>query len=243
MRRARRLGTTLVRPLLKPYDFMPSSIENELGREMTLLKENDRSRGTMFGGNIVNSHASPPAILESLLVESDALDFRLASDTLTGSLLRVLAASKPAGKLLELGTGTGAGTAWLLDGMGPKSRLLSVDNDPLVLAVARQFLASDSRVEFRCEDAAALLVELPKASFDLIFADAWVGKYTHFDEALSLLRPGGCYVVDDMAPQNSWHDDHRARAIGLVAELASRSDFNVTEIAWSTGIVLAIRRG
>ena len=210
---------------------------------MTLLKENDRSRGTTFDGNMISSHASPPAVLQSLLVESESLDFRLASDTLTGSLLRILAASKPAGKLLELGTGTGVGTAWLLDGMGPDARLLSVDNDPSVTAVARQFLASDPRVEFRTEDAAALLVKLPKASFDLIFADAWVGKYTHLDEALFLLRPGGWYVVDDMTPQDCWHDNHRESAKALIADLASRSDLNITKIAWSTGIVLAVKRG
>jgi predicted O-methyltransferase YrrM len=43
--------------------------------------------------------------------------FTMASDVLTGSLLRTLAGSKPSGKFLELGTGTGLSTSWILDGM------------------------------------------------------------------------------------------------------------------------------
>jgi predicted O-methyltransferase YrrM len=41
------------------------------------------------------------------------LDFGMASDPLTGALLATLAASKPGGRFLELGTGTGGATAWL----------------------------------------------------------------------------------------------------------------------------------
>lgn len=36
-------------------------------------------------------------------------------------------------------------------------------------------------------------------AFDLIFADAWPGKFSHLDEALSLLSPGGFYVIDDLS--------------------------------------------
>src|SRR4051794_22116841 len=58
-----------------------------------------------------------PAMLAALFRENEQIGFQLASEQRTGVLLRVLAASKPGGHLLELGTGTGVGTAWLLDGM------------------------------------------------------------------------------------------------------------------------------
>lgn len=48
----------------------------------------------------------------------------------TGRLLRTLAAGKPGGRVLELGTGLGAGAAWLLAGMSADSMLLTVENDP-----------------------------------------------------------------------------------------------------------------
>lgn len=103
--------------------------------------------------------------------------------TQTGSLLRTLAASKPSGKFLEIGTGTGIGTAWLLAGMDQESSLISVENDKKFIDVAQRFLSADPRVTFRSEDAGNLIEALPPRSFDLIFADTWAGKYTHLNEA------------------------------------------------------------
>jgi predicted O-methyltransferase YrrM len=54
----------------------------------------------------------------------------MASEPLVGALLRTLVASKPAGRFLELGTGTGVATTWMLDGMDPASALTTVDTDP-----------------------------------------------------------------------------------------------------------------
>ena len=51
-----------------------------------------------------------------------------------------------AGRILEIGTGTGVGTAWLLDGMNATSRIISVDIDPQLQAVAREFLGDDPRL-------------------------------------------------------------------------------------------------
>lgn len=72
----------------------------------------------------------------------------MASEPQTGALLAALAASKPGGRLLEIGTGTGLGTAWLLSGMDADARLDTVDTDAGVVAVARRHLAADSRVTF-----------------------------------------------------------------------------------------------
>ncbi len=92
------------------------------------------------------TNLNPPAVLRDLLAVTQTMGFGLSSDALTGSLLRTLAASKPAGQLLELGTGTGAGACWLLDGMDAASRLHTVDVDEANVAVARQFLGNDKRI-------------------------------------------------------------------------------------------------
>src|SRR5438067_1197333 len=70
-----------------------------------------------------------PHSLEAIRRDTEQLGFTMASEPRTGSLLRTLAASKPGGRFLELGTGTGVGTAWLLDGMDATSCLESVDTD------------------------------------------------------------------------------------------------------------------
>lgn len=77
----------------------------------------------------------------------------MTSEPRTGSFLRTLAALKPGGRLLELGTGTGLGTAWHLDGMDATSTLDSVDRDPAVQAIARRHLGGDARITFHSEDA------------------------------------------------------------------------------------------
>jgi predicted O-methyltransferase YrrM len=81
-----------------------------------------------------------PHVLAAIQTDTDEIGFQLASERKTGSLLRALAASKPGGRFLELGTGTGVGTAWLLAGMDQHSRLVSVDIDPKVQGVAKRNL-------------------------------------------------------------------------------------------------------
>ena len=94
---------------------------------------------------------------------------------------------------------------------------------------------------FVTDDAAAILKRPSATNFDLVFADAWPGKYTHLDDALARLRPGGVYVVDDMLARPDWSTEHRALAAGLGAELHRRPDLVVTALAWSTGMILAVK--
>jgi predicted O-methyltransferase YrrM len=183
----------------------------------------------------------PPAQLEAIERETVAIGFGMASDRQTGALLRTLAASKPKSTFLELGTGTGLSTAWLLDGMSRCSTLLSVDSDVRVIEVARRHLRGDGRVTFYCEDGAEFLMGLEGRQFDLIFADTWPGKYDHLDEALRLLGAGGLYVIDDMLPQPNWPEGHGDKVERLLADLDARPDLTLVRLNWSTGIVIATK--
>src|SRR5678815_6119361 len=98
----------------------------------------------------------PPAVT-GILNATRMLGFNMASEPKVGALLATLAASKPAGRFLELGTGTGHGTAWLLSGMDPASILDAVDTDADVVAVAQRYLATDTRVRFYVMDGAEFL--------------------------------------------------------------------------------------
>jgi predicted O-methyltransferase YrrM len=188
------------------------------------------------------ANLNPPSILEDVIQATKQTGFKLASEPQTGSLLRTLAASKPSGTFLEIGTGTGIGTAWLLAGMDQESSLISVENDKKFIEIAQRFLSSDPRVTFRNEDAEKLIEALPPRSFDLIFADTWAGKYTHLNGALGLLKPGGMYVIDDMLPQPTWQDDHAPKVARLIADLESRSDLTITNLNWASGIIIAAKK-
>jgi len=182
-----------------------------------------------------------PARLPRIMSETARLNFTMASDLLTGCLLRTLAAAKPAGKLLELGTGTGVATAWMLNGMDAEARLVSVEIDEANLEVAKERLGDDLRVTFIHADGGEWLNRAEPDQFDMIFADSWPGKYTHLDEALRSLKRGGLYVVDDMLPQPNWPDDHAHRANELISILESREDLVITKMNWSTGIIIGTK--
>ena len=188
-------------------------------------------------------HAShrAPELLQAILSETAALGFDMASEPKTGALLAALAASKPGGRLLELGTGTGIGTAWLLSGMDGDARLDTVDVDEQVIAIARRHLSSDPRVAFHLADGAAFLSRSPKAHYDFIYADAWPGKFSHLDDALSLLNVGGIYLIDDLLPQPNWPDGHAPKVTALIETLESKTGFVTAKLGWASGLMMVVR--
>lgn len=165
----------------------------------------------------------------------------MGSDPGVGALLAMLVASKPGGSVLELGTGTGLASAWMLAGMDRSSTLLSIEMDPEPLAVAERHLGKDPRVRFLCADGGVFLEDAAPDGYDLIFADSWPGKFTHLDEALGALRVGGVYVIDDLLPQPNWPDDHPPKVERLLEELHRRDDLVIAHLHWSTGIILGTR--
>jgi len=167
--------------------------------------------------------------------------FTMASDLQTCCLLRTLAASKPGGKFLELGTGTGLSTSWILDGMDNDATLKSIDNDPAFLKIAKSFLMDDTRLEFICMDGAEWIKQNKHRKYDYIFADTWHGKYLMLDEVLAMLNKGGIYIIDDMLPQPNWPEGHAEKATRLEEILDKREDLFITKQVWATGIIIAVK--
>ena len=189
-----------------------------------------------------DSHISrQPAAIAGIVADTEALAFNMSSEPKVGALLATLAASKPRGRLLELGTGTGHGAAWLLSGMDASSRLDTVDSDATVMAIARRHLGSDPRVSFHVMDGAEFLRMSQSDPFDLIYADAWPGKFSDLDEALALLRPGGIYVIDDLLPQPNWPEGHAPRVPALIDDIEQRAEFTTVRLAWASGLMLVVR--
>jgi predicted O-methyltransferase YrrM len=183
-----------------------------------------------------------PTSIPAIVADNAAMAFTMISEPKVGALLAALAASKPGGRVLELGTGTGHGTAWLLSGMDAASTLDTVDTDENVVAVARRHLGGDRRVTFHVTDGAAFLAASPPAQFDLIYADAWPGKFSHIDQALALLEPGGIYVIDDLLPQPNWPEGHAPKVPVLVDDIERRAGFSTVRLAWASGLMMVVKR-
>ncbi|WP_456823372.1 O-methyltransferase [Cellulomonas sp. P5_E12] len=125
----------------------------------------------------------------------------------SGAALSVLAAAVAARAVVEIGTGAGVGSLYLLRGMPADGVLTTID-----LEVEHQRAAKEAFVEegvkptrTRTISGRALDVvpRLTDGGYDLVFVDADKENYPGYvEQAVRLLRPGGVLVVDNAL----WHD-------------------------------------
>jgi predicted O-methyltransferase YrrM len=110
-----------------------------------------------------------------------------------------------------------------------------------VNVIAQRHLAKDQRVSFLTMDAEEFLKQDYTRQFDLIFADTFPGKFYMTEEALTMLKVGGIYVIDDLLPQPTWPDDHGPKVDALVVNLERRSDLILTKMKWASGLIIATK--
>jgi predicted O-methyltransferase YrrM len=168
--------------------------------------------------------------------------FTMSCDHGTGRLLAVLAAAVPAaGRVLELGTGTGVGTAWIIHGLRERTdvEVVTVEIDATTALLAAQY-PWPPWVRLVTGDA----VEVARGAgrFDLIFADAQGGKWDGLDTTVAALRPGAHLLVDDMTPGEFADDEHARKTAQVRVRLLDHPDLVSVEIGWSTGLILSTRR-
>ncbi|BDD05472.1 O-methyltransferase [Aureibacter tunicatorum] len=182
-----------------------------------------------------------PQKLEKIEKKCAETGFNMPSDLYVGSLLKTLIASKPKSNLLELGTGIGLSLAWMVEGMDQQSKLTTIDNDSSLIDIAKNYFGQDERVNIICDDGGKWLENYEGEKFDLIFADAWPGKYSHLNEALEILKIGGLYIIDDMTQQPNWPEDHQKTVDQLIDNLDNRPNLSITKMNWSTGLIIAVK--
>jgi predicted O-methyltransferase YrrM len=183
-----------------------------------------------------------PTTLNSIIDGTEKLGFDMSSEPKTGAILKALAASKPNGKFLEIGTGTGLSAAWILQGMDTHSTLVSVDNDHKAQRVALEHLGEDSRFKVICADGGEWLEQNQDECYDFIFADAWPGKFSHLKLALNILNKGGMYIIDDLLPQENWPEGHAPRVPELISQIENMPNFTSVRMEWASGLMLVVKK-
>lgn len=183
-----------------------------------------------------------PSLHSQIEAKSKEIGFTMPSDLYIGTLLKTLISSKSNANILELGTGIGLSLSWMVEGIDSASKLITIDNDPALIKIAKSFFGEDKRVEILCQDGSDWIRNYRGEKFDLIFADAWPGKYSEIEEILDLVKPGGFYVIDDMKFQPNWPDGHQEKVVKLIDYLENRNDFGLTKMNWSTGVIIAVKR-
>lgn len=182
-----------------------------------------------------------PENFENIQTASTSINFSMPSYLQTGSFLRTLVTSKPSGQFLEIGTGTGLSLSWIVEALDRDSKVISIDNNESYQLIAKKYFDNDSRVTIICDDGSKWIKTNQDKRFDLIFADAWPGKYDTLDETLNLLKVGGIYLIDDMLPQTNWPAGHQDNVAKLASYLDTLENYKVTKINWSTGLIIATK--
>ena len=139
-----------------------------------------------------------------------------------GRLLNLLATLIGARRILEVGTLGGYSAIWLARALPADGRLVSLEIDPTHTEVARANLAAaglSDRAEVRLGRAIDLLPALQgEAPFDLAFIDAdKPSNPDYFTFAMTLVRPGGLIVVDNVVRRGAVTDPSTtdANALGV----------------------------
>ena len=183
----------------------------------------------------------PPSVVAAQ-ARAESLGFELSSEPEVGRLIAFFAQVVPSGgRVLEIGTGSGVGLAWIVHGIADRSdvEVVSVEIDGELVEQARA-AGWPEWVSIVEGDGADLVGTL--GSFDLMFPDAPGGKIFKLRKTVSTLRPGGVLLVDDM--DLSLHSDPELRnALASVRErLIEHPDLVCAELPFASGVIVASRR-
>ncbi len=156
----------------------------------------------------------PAAALDDALQANRAADLpAIDVSPPLGKLLRLLAESIQARRILEIGTLGGYSTIWMAQALPASGRLISLEAEPKHAEVARSNVARAglSRVvEIRVGPALETLPKLVAEGagpFDLIFIDADKASISeYFAWALRLCRRGSLIVVDNVVREGALVD-------------------------------------
>ena len=176
-------------------------------------------------------------------------------DAEVGALLRVLAASVGASRILEIGTAIGYSGIWLAGALPPGGMVLTMEIDRQLAEQARQnFVRAQlvDRINVIVGDAAQMIAKV-SGPFDLIFQDGDKRLYTPMlDRLVDLLRPGGLLVTDNVlwdgevvpgfvaAPRRDASDTH---AIAEYNQRLSRHPRLMTAVVpLRDGVAISVKR-
>jgi caffeoyl-CoA O-methyltransferase len=136
-----------------------------------------------------------------------------------GRLLHVLALTRGARTILEIGTLAGYSAIWMARALPADGKLITLEADPKHAEVARANIARAGladRIEVRLGVALDVLPQLAaegKGPFDLIFIDAdKTNLTTYFEWAVRLARPGSLIIADNVIRHGDVLDDSSADA-------------------------------
>jgi predicted O-methyltransferase YrrM len=194
------------------------------------------------------------AVLQDIARAGGERDLPLV-DAEVGALLRVLATTVRATRILEIGTAIGYSGIWLAGALPAGGMLFTMEFDEERARQARENFARaglSDRVSVMAGDAQRMLAKVA-GPFDLIFQDGDKKMYEPMlDRFADLLRPGGLLVTDnvlwngEVVPgfvKNPQHPEADTRAIAAYNErLNNHPAFLTSIVPLRDGVAISVRR-
>ena len=169
-----------------------------------------------------------------------------------GAVLQVLAASLAARAVVEIGTGTGVASLWLLRGMPADGVLTTIDVEVEHQRAAKEAFAEEGVPAARTRTipgrASEVLPRLTDGAYDLVLVGADKHSYPEYvEQGLRLLRPGGVLAVDGALSHDRVADPARRDEVTTIVREVGRSlrsDERVLPalLPSGDGLLLAVRR-
>ena len=176
-------------------------------------------------------------------------------DAEVGALLRVLATTAAATRILEIGTAIGYSGIWLAGALPPDGMLITLEMDETRAKEARDNFARAGLSDRTSVIAGDAKLKIAKVSgpFDLIFQDGDKKLYSPLlDRLVALLRPGGLLITDnvlwdgEVAPgfvATPRRDAAETRAIAEYNErVASHPELVTTIVPLRDGVAISVKR-
>lgn len=167
-----------------------------------------------------------------------------------GSTLAALASALNARAVVEIGTGAGVSTLWLLSGMRADGVLTSVDSDGEHQRVARLALSEaeipTARARLINGSASDVLPRLADAGYDLILCDAAPSQYLDYlSHVRRVLRPGGILawhglLLRDRITDPSARDSDTVAWRDLLAALKAEKTVRTAVLPVGEGLLIAV---
>ncbi len=146
---------------------------------------------------------------------------RMLSGHLQGRFLAMVSCMLRPQLVLEIGTYTGYSALCLAEGLPPKGRLVTIDNNYGLEKRVRGYFAESplgSLIDFHIGDARTLVPAIP-GPFDLVFIDADKESYAHyFDLVIDKVRPGGFLLADNVLWSGKVMDPQPDKATKAIQE-------------------------
>jgi predicted O-methyltransferase YrrM len=169
-----------------------------------------------------------------------------------GAFLSYLAQLLKAQSVVEIGTGSGVGALWLLDGMMKSGTLTSIDDEMEHSAIAKQALLeagiAPSRFRLITNPVMDVMTKLTDRAYDLVvFRHNPEDLEFAISEAYRILRSGGVFVIDTFFGGSKVSDpaqrDEKTIALREAGKIikADSESWSVSLIPTGDGLLLATK--